>query len=217
MLRIKYSASLLMVLVMLGLAACGSKAPTTDPSLAYTQIWLTVEAARTQTSAAESPTPTLTSTPFVSATPLASNTPLISSTPLPGTPSVTAFSISTSPAGTQAATCDNMQGVADITYPDGSEVPSGAIFVKTWSVKNIGPCTWDKKYRLVFGWGGDGTNWNKTPSSYLTSTVLPGETIEISVSLKAPTTLGKYQAAFRLQNSNGYNFGPTQTVVVVVK
>lgn len=207
---------LLMAFTLFGLAACGGGAPTTDPSLAYTQVWKTVEVAQTQTALAASPTPNITNTPSVSPTPQATNTPLITNTPLPGVPSATLYTIST-PAGTQSAACDNAVGITDVTYPDGSEVTAGAPFVKTWRVKNLGPCNWDQDYHLIFGWGGVGTNWNNTQPSYFTAIVLPGETIDISVTLKAPTAAGSYAAAFRLQNDKGYNFGPPQTVVVTVK
>ncbi|HEX7542176.1 MAG TPA: NBR1-Ig-like domain-containing protein [Anaerolineales bacterium] len=208
---------LVMALILLGLAACGGGTPTTDPSLAYTQIWQTVEVAQTQTALSASPTPSLTDTPTVNPNPGVTSSPTITHTPLPGTPSVTPFTIST-PAGTlSAAACDNAIGVADVTYPDGSEVVAGAPFVKTWQVKNIGPCSWNQNYVLVFGWGGIGTNWNTTPPSHFTAIVLPGETLDISVTLTAPTTPGTYGASFALQNDKGYNFGPVQTVVVVVK
>jgi len=207
---------LLMAFILFGLAACGGGTPTTDPSLAITQIWQTVEVAQTQTALAASPTPSITNTPAVSPTLQATNTPLITNTPLPGVPSATPFTIST-PAGTQSAACDNAIGITDVTYPDGSEVVAGAPFIKTWRVKNLGPCTWDQDYSLIFGWGGVGTNWNTTRPSYFTAIVLPGETLEISVTLTAPTAAGNYAASFRLQNNKGYNFGPVQTVVVTVK
>ena len=217
---------LLMISACLSLSACGSASPTTDPSLAYTQIWQTVEAAQTQTGLFFTATPAITDTPLASSTARPTHTPLITDTPLPGVATATAFPVNTfstptgiltSPAATQSASCDNMVGVADVTYPDGSEVPAGAVFIKTWSIKNLGPCTWNKNYKLIWGWGGAGTKWNTTPPKYLTADVLPGETVEVSVSLTAPTTPGNYSSFFRLQNAKGYNFGPAQTVVVVVK
>jgi hypothetical protein len=204
------------VFILFGLTACGGGTPTNDPSLVYTQIWQTVEAAQTQTALAASPTPRITNTPTVSPTLRATNTPLLTNTSLPGVPSATPFTISTS-AGTQSAACDNAIFISDVTYPDGAEVVAGAPFIKTWKVKNTGPCTWDQDYRLVFGWGGVGTNWNTTPPSQFTAIVLPGETLEISVTLKASTTAGNYAAFFRLQNDKGFNFGPSLTVVVTVK
>jgi hypothetical protein len=207
---------LLMACILFGLAACGGGTPTTDPSLAYTQIWKTVEVAQTQTALAVSPTPSVTYTPAVSPTLQVTNTPLITNTPLPGVPSATPFFLSTS-AGTQSAACDNATFITDVTYPDGAEVVADAPFVKTWRVKNIGPCTWNQSYRLIFGWGGDKTNWNTTPPSSFPATVLPGETLEISVTLTAPTAAGNYAAAFRLQNDKAFNFGPSLTILVTVK
>lgn len=207
---------LLMAFILFGLAACGGGTPTTDPSLAYTQIWQTVEVAQTQTALAASPTPRFTNTPTISPTQKATNTPLLTNTPLPGVPSATPITIST-PAGTQSAACDIAIYIADVTYPDNSEVVASAAFIKTWRVKNTGPCTWDQDYSLIFGWGGAGTNWNTTRPSYFTAIVLPGETLEISVTLTAPPAAGNYGATFRLQNDKGYNFGSSLTVVVTVK
>jgi hypothetical protein len=206
----------LLAAILLGLASCGGGTPTTDPSLAYTQIWQTVALAQTQTALAVTPTPRVTETTAVSPTSYPTNTPLLTSTPLPGVPSATPLTIATM-AVTQSSTCDNYQFVTDVTYADGSEVAAGQPFVKTWRVKNLGPCTWSPTYRLIFGWGGIGTNWNTNAAIPFGVTVVPGDTFEISITLKAPTTAGNYAAAFRLQNSNGYNFGNSLTVVVVVK
>jgi hypothetical protein len=207
---------LLAAFFLLGLASCGGGSPTTDPSLAITQVWRTVEVAQTQTALSASPTPSSTYTPAVSPSIQATNTPLITNTPLPGTPSATPFTIATL-SGSQAAACDNAVGIADVTYPDFSEVAAGETFVKTWQVKNLGPCTWDQDYSLIFGWGGEGTNWKTTRPSYFTAIVQPGETIDISVTLTAPTEAGNYGASFRLQNDKGFNFGPVQYLIVTVK
>ena len=207
---------LVILIALCGLAACNGATPATDPSLAFTEIWETVAVAQTLTARFTSPTPSMTNTPLISPTLHATNTLLPTTTPLPGTPSVTPFKVST-PAGIQPAAIDNSIGVADVTYPDFAEVVAGADFIKTWRVKNLGPSTWNTDYRLIFGWGGVGTDWNTTPPAHLTATVLPGETIEISVELTAPTEAGTFAAAFRLQNDKAYNFGPEQTVVVTVK
>jgi hypothetical protein len=216
MFRLTKLTWLMTAIILSGLTACGGGTPTTDPSQALTQIWKAVEVAQTQTAQAVSPTPSVTNTPVASPTLQATITPLLTNTPKPGTPSATPITISTS-SGTQSASVDNALGIADVTYPDNSEVVPGASFVKTWQVQNLGPSTWNKNYRLIFGWGGVGTNWKTTAASYFTTTVLPGEKLEISVTLKAPTEAGTYSAAFRLQNDQGYNFGPAQTVIVVVK
>jgi hypothetical protein len=135
---------------------------------------------------------------------------------LPGTPSVTPLVIST-PQSTSQKTCDNASFGGDITYTDGSEVPAGQTFVKTWSIKNLGPCTWDQDYRLIFGWGGTGTNWNTVKPVQFSKAVLPGETFEISVTLTAPTAAGDYGAYFVTQNDKDFTFGPSLTVLIKVK
>jgi len=205
-----------LTVLLFGLTACGGGKSTSDPSLALTQVYQTIEVAQTQTSLAASPTPEISSTPTLSPTPQNTNTPLLTYTPMPGVPSATQFTLST-PGGSQPAACDNAVGVSDVTYPDGAEVMAGAPFDKTWRVKNRGPCNWDQDYRIIFGWGGEGTNWSTTPPSHFTAVVLPGETIDITVTLKAPTAPGNYGASFRLQNAKGFNFGPVQTVIVTVK
>ncbi|MGA2503635.1 MAG: NBR1-Ig-like domain-containing protein [Anaerolineales bacterium] len=202
--------------ILLGLAACGGGAPTTDPSLAFTQIWQTVEVAQAATALAASQTPIFTVTPAASLTPQVSNTPLLTSTLLPGAPSLTPIS-SLAPLGTQAGACDNSQFVTDVTIPDGTEVAAKSEIVKTWRVKNLGPCTWNKNYHLIFGWGGIGTNWNSNHPVPFPVTVIPGESLEITVDLDAPSAPGNYTAAFRLQNDKGYNFGDSLTIVISVK
>lgn len=90
---------------------------------------------------------------------------------------------------------------------------------KTWTLKNLGPCTWNQDYTLIFGWGGQGTNWNTTKPVNLSKLVAPDDTIDVSVELTAPSTSGEYVGVFTLQNDKGVNFPPGQqvTIDIVVK
>lgn len=198
---------LLMAFIIVGLSACGGGAPTTDPSLAYTQIWLTVEVAQTQTALASSPTPSATITPAVSPTPKITNTPLLTNTPLTAIPSATHFSIST-PSGSKPASCDNANFVKDVTIQDGEEVAAGTTFIKTWRFKNLGPCTWTTGYHLVYSYmsdtGKDGVLTPPAPVAF-PKEILPGEEMDISVTMKAPTKPDSYQVVFVLQNDKGYS------------
>jgi hypothetical protein len=137
----------------------------------------------------------------------ATNTPLITTTPLPGTPSATPFKIST-PEGTRSAACDNANFVNDVTIPDGTEVLADSTFIKTWRFKNLGPCTWTTSYRLVFSYVSDtGKNGVFTPPDPVDfpNSVLPGEVMDISITLTAPTEAETYQVVFVLQNDKGYS------------
>lgn len=201
-------------LLLLATSACGKGAPV-SPGAVYTQAAETVVVQLTATALAVTPTPIIANTPLVSGTPQVTNTPLLSPTPLPGTPSATLLGFATLPGSTQAS-CDNFQFVTDVTYPDGAQVPAGSSFVKTWRVTNLGPCSWNKNYHLVFGWGGKGTNWSGARAVAFPGVINPGDNMEISVTLTAPTKTGNYSAAFRLQNARGYILAPLTVYLTVV-
>jgi Ig-like domain from next to BRCA1 gene len=215
--------ALLLALGLLALSACGGGAavkPTVDAAPIYTQLASTALAFQAQTAAAKpatntpqvSPTPEVTNT-LLSTEPSVTNTP-VSNTPLAGTPSVTARA-QTTPKATSQASCDNMQYVADVTYADGTIVGPGEYMIKTWTVKNLGPCAWNKNFTLAFGWGGVGTDWATIGPANLTKDVNVGETIDISVGLEAPKTKGTYGAYFVMQNDKGVNF-PSQPLTIFI-
>jgi hypothetical protein len=212
---------LLIALALPGLSACsgGSAAatPTTDSAPVFTQIAATALALQTQTALA---LPAATSTPQVSPTPKTTNTPLITDTPLLGSAAASATPLTlNTPLATSQTSCDNMKYVADVTIPDGYVAARAEVMKKTWTVKNAGPCIWTQDYKLIYGWGGQGTNWNTTPPVVLSKVVNPGETIEITVQLSAPSEAGEYVAIFKLQNDKGINFPPGQqiSIDIVVK
>ena len=212
---------LLMTLTLLGLSACGggsaSATPTVDSAPVFTQIAATALALQTQTVLAM---PAATSTPQVSPTPQITNTPLNPATPLSGTPSVSATPlVLNTPLATSQTSCDNMKYIADATIPDGYVAAHGEVMKKTWTVQNLGPCIRSQDYKLIYGWGGQGTNWNTTQPVALSKVVNPGENIQITVELSAPSTSGEYVAVFKLQNDKGINFPPGQqvTIDIVVK
>jgi hypothetical protein len=201
---------LFLVFVLVILSACGSGAqgtPTSDADLVYTQIWQTVEAGKTQTAAVIPPTAEFTSTPEITSTPEPTNTPLISPTSAtPGT-AVPPQSTNTLVRPTSQASCDKMTFVDDVTYPDGTEVPAGTTIEKTWRFKNTGTCKWTTDYKLIFGYGGNGTNWSRNPAVNFHEEVGINESIDITIELDVPDEPGAYVGWFRLQNDKGFNFG----------
>jgi hypothetical protein len=205
---------LLLFCILLALTACGgglATTPTVDTASIYTQLAATSFFMSTQTAKAASPTPAETATRSIT------NTPLLTDTPLPGTPSATVYSLATATSMlNQDSTCDNYKFVSE-NFPDGSEVFPDSPFTKNWRITNLGPCTWNQNYHIIFGWGGVDTTWNTVKPVPFAKVVVPGDSIELDVVLKAPKTSGSYAAAFRLQNDKGYNFGLSLTVVVKVK
>src|SRR5512140_1636519 len=49
-----------------------------------------------------------------------------------------------------ASVCPAAQFVADVTVPDGAYITPGATFTKTWRIKNVGTCSWNTNYSLIF-------------------------------------------------------------------
>ncbi|MBQ6520217.1 MAG: hypothetical protein IJI14_15995 [Anaerolineaceae bacterium] len=98
--------------------------------------------------------------------------------------------------------------IDDITIPDGTKVAPGAAFTKTWRLKNIGTCTWTPSYQVVsvgrFRMGGQ-------QYAYLPKAVAPGQTVDISMNVVAPTFPDDYASEYRLQDASGNLFGITGT------
>jgi hypothetical protein len=83
--------------------------------------------------------------------------------------------------------------------------------VKTWRLKNSGSCTWNSNYKLVFD---SGAVMEGASAVSFTGNVSPGQTVDLSVTLKAPATPGSYQGFWKLQNASGARFGIGATASV---
>jgi hypothetical protein len=133
-------------------------------------------------------------------------------TPPPPTPTVapvtqTAAPTVTSVPATAASYCDWVAFVKDVTVPDGTTFAPGETFTKTWRLKNRGTCTWTPDYMLVFN---NGAQMGGTTAVRLPAYVAPGQTIDISVTLTAPSTAGSYTGYWMLRNSSGTLFGTNE-------
>ncbi len=121
-----------------------------------------------------------------------------------GLPSVTMTSFIPSVTPT-AVPCNWAQFIADVNYPDGTELGLSDSFTKTWRLKNIGSCTWTSGYSLIFD---HGDQMGAPAAQQLTTgTVAPGGTIDVSVNLITPNVAGTYQGFFKLRTSDSAVFG----------
>jgi SH3-like domain-containing protein len=111
------------------------------------------------------------------------------------------------PTATPTSTaCTNSASlIADVSVPDGTQFAPASGFNKTWRIKNTGTCTWDSSYQIVHAGG----NLMGAVSSFfpLRDTVLPGQTVDLTISMVSPATAGNYQSDWKLQNSKGQLFG----------
>ncbi len=108
------------------------------------------------------------------------------------------------PAATQVTYCDWATFVKDVSIPDGTVLAPGETFTKIWRLKNRGTCTWTSDYMLVFSSGSQ--MGGKTVVTF-PGNVAPGQTVDVSILLTAPTTSGSYSGYWMLRNSSGALFG----------
>ena len=132
---------------------------------------------------------------------------------------VSAANNTTTRAGRNPFCNNKIRTVKDITIPDGTVVAPGATFRKTWSMKNGGTCVWDGNYVLtqIAGDNLGGPDIVSVTASLQpnlkytvnrpSAKVYPGETVQISIDLVAPTKPGRYEAYYRLRDNYGYEFG----------
>ena len=143
-----------------------------NASAVLTAAAQTVEASLTETAAQNTPTVAVIPT----------------STVAPPTVTLAAASPTLNvPAATATQDCDNADFVTDVTIPDGTVLNPNESFTKTWRLKNSGTCSWTPSYAVVFE-SGDSMSGPSTQA--LTGNVNPGQTMDISVDLKAPATPG---------------------------
>jgi hypothetical protein len=100
--------------------------------------------------------------------------------------------------------CDRAQFIQDITIPDGTVTLPGSQFKKVWRIKNVGSCTWDGSYGVVFN---SGDRMSSYTISALPGVVPPGQMIDISLELTSPNTPGHYRSNWKLINAAGQRFG----------
>jgi hypothetical protein len=123
---------------------------------------------------------------------------------------VTAAPTTAPTAGTSA---DKAVFVADVTIPDGTTIAPGASFVKTWKLQHAGTTTWTTSYSLVFV---SGDQMGTIVAVPLAQSVEPGQQVELSVNMTAPSNNGKFQGYWRMKNAAGQLFSDSVYVLINV-
>ena len=108
--------------------------------------------------------------------------------------------------------CNKAEFVSE-TIPDDTPFTAGQTFTKTWRLKNIGTCTWNTNYKLVFF---SGSQMGGPSEKNLTQNVAPGEQVDISVDLKAPASAGTYDAVWKVKDDTGAYYVNLITVKIKV-
>jgi hypothetical protein len=109
--------------------------------------------------------------------------------------------------------CNKAEFISE-TIEDDTEFDANAPFTKTWRLKNIGTCTWNTNYKLVYA---SGDKMSGPASKNLPQAVAPGEQIDISVDLTAPAGEGTYKGFWKVADDQGQFFVNTIWVKIKVK
>jgi len=102
------------------------------------------------------------------------------------------------------AYCDQATFISDVTIPDGTQLPAGSSFVKTWRIKNNSVCTWTTDYGAIY-YGG--TQMGPETEVDFAYEVPPGATVDITVDMIAPAAPGHYRSYWMLRDASGVVFG----------
>ncbi len=113
----------------------------------------------------------------------------------------------------QTSCADNALFIADVTIADNTRLQPGQSFTKTWQLRNTGTCVWNAGYALVFS-GGDKMN---SPASVALAETAPGASLDLSVTLSAPTADGFYTGLYEIHNPQGQAIPIGLTKIMWVK
>jgi hypothetical protein len=100
--------------------------------------------------------------------------------------------------------CNQAQFISE-TIPDGTEFSAGQDFDKSWRLKNVGTCTWNTSYKMIFA---DGDKMGGPSSKNLTISVAPGEQYDFLIDLTAES--GSVRSGGTV-HSGLLNVGDTET------
>lgn len=177
------------------LSACNLPGSTQEPEKPSAEVVLTAAAQTVEAKLTQAPVQN-TATPQV-----------VAPTNTTAPPTVTlAVSPTTGSGGvvpTATSDCDDAEFVTDVTIPDGTVLDPNETFTKTWRLRNSGTCSWTPSYSVVFS---NGNSMSGPTTQALTGNVNPGQTMDISINLKAPATADDYVGYWSLRNAAGKNF-----------
>jgi len=147
--------------------------------------------------------PTFTSTPTVQAS---TSTPAPSVTAEPPTAQIT--SIAATPTACKDSALNTAWTRDDVPYNftdfgKNKPIPPNEHFSMSWTLQNSGTCTWDSSYVVAFNSGYQMTQSAKYPVVAEGSTVAPGQSAIVNISMVAPEKTGGYQALWQLQSTDG--------------
>lgn len=142
--------------------------------------------------------------PLTNLTTMASQLPLTETKPSQPTitPSMVSTPLTTSPVPQQS--CTDLAKFESETIPDDTVFSPGQEFLKTWTLRNVGTCTWSPEYSLIFI---QGDQMGGTSPAPIGQSVPPNGTLRLYLPQKAPQNPGVYQGFWKIRSTGGKEFG----------
>jgi len=106
----------------------------------------------------------------------------------------------------------NAAYVADVTIPDGTEIPAEKPFTKRWRLRNTGTCAWKPGTKLTFVSG----DQMGGPTELPIQPVAPDGGTVLGIDLTAPAAPGTYKGNWQLKAPDGTAYGSVIYVQIVV-
>ena len=189
-----YKILAVVIAIALLIPACGPS--DSQESVISTAVAQTVQAGESLTEIARRE----------AAVPTATQSPEIPSIEVTTIPAITPTSLPTLVSAPVDPNCVKASLVSE-NPPDKVLLRPGEYFWKTWTLQNVGTCTWTTSYKLIF-WSGD--LLGGLISYALPDDVAPNEQKDISIYLQAPATTGTFSGYWRIQTPWESNFGVGQ-------
>ena len=132
--------------------------------------------------------------------------------PTPTPTAIPAPNATPTPTPPPAPCIDSLALVEHLTLNDRNmtappELQPGQSFTKGWRVRNVGTCTWDTNYRLIYIHGSHPAARMGGQPLPVSRPVAPNETYDIQLNLVAPLRPGTYQGFWQMTNSFNIGFG----------
>ena len=108
---------------------------------------------------------------------------------------------------------NNATLVKHVTMPEATPWQPNQTFTKTWQIQNVGSCAWSSKYQLVHA---QNERMATVGNIALPATILPGQSVDLTVAMTAPTTPGNHSGQWQLRDESGTPFGPLLPVSITV-
>src|SRR3990172_2973067 len=130
------------------------------------------------------------------------------------TPVVPTIPAAPTNAPTDTNNCDKVQFISE-TIPDGTDYAPSAAFTKTWRVRNVGTCSWDSSYDIIFD---HGDTLGAPAAIAFPGVVAPGQEVDLSINMTAPAAPGTYSSFWKFRNGSDVIFvtNPFSVVIDVI-